>query len=227
MTSLIAAAVFFVGIHLFIAGTRVRDRLVSTLGEGPYLGVFSLLSLVGIVWLSAAWAGADMVPLWGRPAAFVPVSWGLTAVAFLFVVVGLTPPSPTAMGGESALDAEDSVRGILRITRHPFLWGVALWAVTHVIANGDAASLVFFGALAALGLAGPPSIDAKRARTHGERRERFAARSSSLPFAAIASGRNRLVLGELGAWRIALALVVWAAVLYFHGAIFGGAPLAW
>lgn len=226
MLSLSAAALFFVGIHLLIAGTKLRDRLVAALGEGAYMGLFSLLSAGGITWLCMAYADAGMRPLWGRPAAFVPVSWLLMAVAFVAVVLGLTTKSPTAAGGEAVLDSDEPVRGILRITRHPFLWGVALWAVTHVIANGDVASLVFFGAFAVLALAGPPSIDAKRARKHGERWQRFAAASSNLPFAAIAAGRNRLVPGELGLWRIALALAAYALVLSYHSAIFGGAPLA-
>ena len=224
MISLAAAAVFFVGIHLFIAGTRLRDSLVSSIGEIPYLGVFSLLSFAGIWWLSSARSSAGMISLWGSPDAFAPVAYVLMLVAFVMVVVGLTTKSPTAMGGEAELDSEEPVRGILRITRHPFLWGVALWALTHVIANGDLASLIFFGALGGLALAGPASIDAKRARKHGERWERFAAASSNLPFAAIASGRNRLVLGELGLPQTAAALVAYGLVLYFHGSIFGEVP---
>ena len=45
MTTLIAAAAVFLAIHLLIAGTRVRDVISGTIGEGPYLGLFSLASL--------------------------------------------------------------------------------------------------------------------------------------------------------------------------------------
>jgi uncharacterized membrane protein len=106
------------------------------------------------------------------------------------VVIGLTTPSPTVTGGTGALDRDDAVRGILRVTRHPFLCGVALWAALHLILNGDAAALVLFGALLVLALIGPSSIDAKRQRAFGARWERFAAATSILPFAAIAAGRE-------------------------------------
>ena len=225
MISLGAAALFFVGIHLFIAGTSLRDRLVSGIGEGPYMGLFSLMSLAGITWLCMAYASVDYVPLWGLPQALLPVSWVLVAVAFVLVVVGLLTKSPTAAGGESALDDAEPAQGILRITRHPFLIGVALWAITHLLVNGDLASLIFFGALTVLSLAGPASIDAKRARKHGERWQRFAAASSVVPFAAIAGGRNRLALGEIAWWKPVVALAAYAVVLRYHTVIFGGAPL--
>ncbi len=58
MISLLAAACFFVGIHLFISGTPLRDAIVARIGEQPYLGLFSLASLAGIVWLCMAYGNA-------------------------------------------------------------------------------------------------------------------------------------------------------------------------
>jgi uncharacterized membrane protein len=139
----------------------------------------------------------------------------------VLAVVGLTTPSPTATGGSGALERGDAARGILRVTRHPFLFGVALWAAMHLLLNGDGASLVFFAALLALGLIGPPSIDAKRRRAFGERWARFAAQTSIVPFAAIVAGRNRVAAGEIGVWRIAVAVLVAVALLVFHGRLFG------
>jgi uncharacterized membrane protein len=223
MVSLCLAACFFVGIHLFVAGTRLRDRLVSVVGELGYLGLFSLASGLGIVWMSRAYvaAAAETTHLWLLPASLRPFVALSIGVAFLFVVIGLTTPSPTAAGGEGRLAGGDSVAGILRITRHPFLMGVALWAATHLAANGDSASLVLFGALLFLALAGPVSIDRKRARKHGDAWQPFAQTTSIVPFAAIARGRNRLELGEIGLWRPAVAILVYAAALAFHYPVFG------
>lgn len=81
------------------------------------------------------------------------------------------------------------------MTRHPFLTGVGLRALLHLIGDGDLASLVFFGALAIVALAGTVSIDAKRRRAAGAAWERFAAETSIIPFAVIAAGRNRLLAG--------------------------------
>jgi uncharacterized membrane protein len=146
-------------------------------------------------------------------------------VAFEFAVVGLTTPSPTATGGEAVLDSEAPARGVLRVTRHPFLWGVALWGLCHVAVNPDPPSLLFFGALLALALLGPLSIDAKRRRAHGERWERFARVTSNVPFAAILAGRNQLRLAEIGAWRLALGVVLYGGLLAVHAWLFGASPL--
>lgn len=225
MASLVLAGAVFVGIHLFIAGTRLRDRIVAAIGEPPYLGVFSLLSIASLGWLILAYRAAPRLVLWGTPAALRAVAIAFMAVAVALVVIGLTTPSPTATGGAGALDRGDAVRGILRVTRHPFLCGVALWASLHLLVNGDSASLVLFGTLLALAVLGPPSIDAKRQRAFGGRWRRFAEQTSVLPFAAIAAGRNALRLGEIGAWRVAAAIAAYGALLLFHGRLFG-AP-AW
>lgn len=225
MSSLIAAMSFFLGIHLLVAGTRLRDRLVGWIGEGAYQGVFSLASLAGLIWVIRAYSGAPYLELWGQVSALRWPALVVTAVAFLLVVIGLLTPSPTSAGFEKRLEQENAVNGILRITRHPFLWGVALWSGTHLILNGDAAAAVLFGGFLVLSLAGPPSIDAKRARRYGESWQRFADQTSNLPFAAIAAGRNRLVWSELGVPRILAGLIAWFAVLMVHLWAFGRSPL--
>jgi uncharacterized membrane protein len=117
-------------------------------------------------------------------------------------------------------------RGIVRITRHPFLWGVALWALVHVVVNGDLASLVFFGSLLLLALGGTVAIDAKRRRRFGKGWEPFAQTTSSVPFAAILRGKNSIVsaLGEIGIVRPLVALLAYVLIFYIHGRLFG-APL--
>jgi len=225
MTQIFLAAAFFVGIHLLVAGTGLRDRIVGAIGEVPYQGVFSVLSLLGLVWLCWAWAGAPAeAPRWNGSGFRLGVQV-LMLVAFLFVAIGLTTPSPTAAGGERQLASDEPARGILRITRHPFLWGVALWGACHALVNPDPPSLLFFGSLLGLALVGPASIDAKRARKHGERWQSFAAVTSNVPFAAIVSGRNHLALRELGAWRIALGVGLYAVFLALHPLLFGASPL--
>lgn len=224
MISLVLAAAFFVGIHVVISGTTVRDRLAAQLGDHGFRGVFSLLSVVGIVWMGVAYGHAPSINLWGKASSFRPLALGLVLLAFLFIGVGLTTPSPTAVGGEAQLDEPEPARGILRITRHPFLWGVALWAFTHLILNGDAASCVLFGALLALALVGPASIDAKRHRAFGGKWARFTAVTSNVPFAAIIEGRNILRVDEVGLWRIGVGLVAYLLLLFSHRWLFGVSP---
>ena len=151
----------------------------------------------------------------------VSVQIGLQLLAMLLIVPGLTTPNPTSVRQEGALDRPDVVKGMLRITRHPFLWGVAIWAVGHLLVKGDAASILLFGTMLALALFGTASIDAKRRRALGSKWDAFAAQTSNIPFAAIAAGRQRLNVGEIGWWRIVLAVAIWAALLWGHPYLFG------
>lgn len=225
MTNLIAAAAFFVLIHLLVSGTRVRDALTGRIGDGPYMGLFSLTSAAGLVWLGFAFADARSAPdndvLWGVSTGTRHLQLLIQLVAVTFIVVGLTTPNPTSVRQEGALDRPGLVRGMLRVTRHPFLWGVAIWALGHLLVNGDAASLILFGSMLALGLFGTASIDAKRRRKLGTKWDAFAAQTSNVPFLAIAQGRQRLSLGEIGWWRFAVAILVWAALAFGHPWLFG------
>jgi uncharacterized membrane protein len=225
MANLIAAATFFVLIHLLISGTRVRDALTGRIGQGPYMGLFSLASLAGLAWLiyafGSARAAADNTAYWEITPLTRHIQLGLQLLALLLVVPGLTTPNPTSVRQEGALDRPDVVRGMLRITRHPFLWGVAIWAFGHLLVNGDRASLVLFGSLFVLALSGTASIDAKRRRALGAKWDAFAAQTSNLPFGAILTGRQSLKPGEIGWWRIALALAIYGALLFGHPYLFG------
>jgi uncharacterized membrane protein len=226
MQNLIIASAYFLLIHFAVSGTKLRDALVVRLGEGTYRGLFSVASLVGLIWMIYAYRHAPTQLLWTPPPGLRGLAYAVVLVGFLLAVIGLTTPSPTQTGGESRLSAGgDPVRGIVRITRHPFLWGVALWALVHVLMNGDLASLVLFGALLLLALGGPASIDRKRHRLLGERWTSFAQATSSVPFAAVLSGRNSLyaALGEIGIVRPLVALAVFALLFYFHGRFFGPA----
>jgi len=226
MANLIAASAFFLLIHFAISGTRLRDALTARLGEGPYRGAFALASLVGLAWMIYAYRHAPTIELWGVLLGFRRAAYALVFIAFLFAVIGILTPSPTRVGMESKLaSGPEAVRGMVRITRHPFLWGVALWASVHLIINGDAASLVLFGSLLVLALGGTAAIDAKRRRRFAEQWAPFAQLTSNIPFGAILAGRNRLgaALAEIGAWRYLAALVLYGAAFYLHGRV--GPPL--
>lgn len=224
MSSLIAATVFFLLIHFGVSGTRLRDVLVARMGAGLYRGAFALASLVGIVWMSRAYGRAPDIELWGPLAGFHPIAGALVLIAFLYAGIGLATPSPTRVGMESKVaQGAAAVRGIVRITRHPFLWGVGFWAIAHLIVNGDLASVILFGGLLVLALGGTVSIDAKRRRNFGEDWNRFAQATSNVPFAAIAAGRNQFLpaLREIGILRPVIAIVAFAVLMYFHGQLFG------
>lgn len=226
MANLIAASAYFLLIHFAVSGTRLRDVLTARLGEGPYRGAFALASLAGIAWMIYAYRQAPTIVLWGLWLGFRPAAYVLVFIAFLFAVIGLLTASPTRVGMESKLGhGTDAAKGMVRITRHPFLWGVALWAAVHLIVNGDVASVILFGSLLVLALGGTVAIDAKRRRKFAAQWTPFARATSDVPFAAIVGGRNALgpALAEIGAWRVLAAIVLYGVAFYLHGRV--GPPL--
>lgn len=226
MTSLVLAALVFAVIHLGVAGTRLRDRAVAIYGEKAYRGAFSLATVVVLLWLIVAYRRAPYLPTWGMLAPWAPVMVVLMLPAMLLAVIGLATPSPTAVGQERRL--AEPPRGMLRVTRHPFLMGVAVWALLHLVGNGDLASLVFFGCFAVVALLGTTSIDAKRRRLMGEAAWiPFAARTSIVPFAAILAGRNQFSLAEIGIPRALAALLAYGLLLGTHAWLFGVSPWSW
>ena len=222
MLSLVLAAIFFAGIHLGIAGTTVRDRAVAGLGNNGYRVAFSLASVIGLAWLVTAYNRAPYIETWGMLEWWKPFAIVLMLPASLLVFIGLTTPNPTSVAQEGRL--AQPAQGIVRITRHPFLTGAALWALVHLVGNGDIASLIFFATWAIVALAGTLSIDRKRRRLSGAAWEPFAAQTSIVPFAAVMAGRNRFNPGEIGAWRWGLALIAYALMLGGHAPVIGISP---
>jgi uncharacterized membrane protein len=220
--SLLLAAIFFAGIHLGVAGTTIRDRAIAALGQSGYRVAFSIATVVGLTWLVMAYNRAPYAVTWGMLEWWKPFAIILMLPASLLVVIGLTTPNPTAVAQENRL--AQPPQGIVRVTRHPFLTGVGLWALVHLIGNGEVASLVFFAVWAVVALAGTVSIDRKRRRLLGEAWEPFAAQTSIVPFAAIVAGRNRFSPGEIGVWRWGAAVIVYVLMLAGHADVVGVSP---
>ncbi len=223
MISLALASLAFIGIHLGVSGTTARDALVGRVGLRGYMVGFSVASVGAMAWLCASYASSPWVVTWGMVEWWKPFAIALMLPAFLLVVVGLTTPNPTSVGMEKLAEAEP--RGVVRITRHPFLVGVALWATVHLVGNGDMGSTLFFGALLVVAAAGTVSIDAKRRRTLGEAGwGAFARATSIVPFAAVLAGRQRVAWSEIGTWRLVAGVLAYALMLGGHRHIVGVSP---
>jgi uncharacterized membrane protein len=199
---------------------------MDTLRSIPqYLRVYKLIALVAFAWLIAAYRGAPTRIIRIAPEAVKSVVLPVVLLAFFLVVAGVTTPNPTVVGAAQLFDRIDLLRGILRVTRNSFLWGVGLWGLCHVVSTGDLAGMLMFGSIGALGLIGAPLLDAKKAARHGAKWREFAAATSSVPFLAIVQRRQQLVLAEIGWWRFTLATLLFLAAIYAHRWAFGVSPL--
>jgi len=215
--TLIVATLVFLGIHV-VPSTPLRRLAAGAIGESAYLGLFSLCSLAGLAWMSVAYGRAPFEGLWAG-LRWVPLA--LVPPAFVLLACGLLSRNPTLPGQGGALKGKEPARGILRVTRHPVMWGIILWAAAHLLAIGSLQAVIFFGGLLLLAAAGTTLQDARKASQLGEDWRRFSAATSNLPFLAIAQGRNRLDWREIGAWRPAAGLAAFAVVLLLHGWLFG------
>lgn len=226
MTELLLAALFLPVSHFGISSTRLRDVLVGKLGEQPYLGLYSLITAAAFYWLVRGYRHAPTEILWVAPAPLRLLAIAIVVLGLALAIVGILTPNPTTVGAQALFDRPGIASGIVRITRNPFLWGVGLWAIGHLLVAGDVASVLMFLSVGSLGLVGAPLLDAKKARQHPQGWRRFAAETSSVPFLAVVQGRQRLALGELSPWRVAVALAIVAAFFAAHRAVFGVSPLA-
>jgi uncharacterized membrane protein len=134
MSHLILGVAVFIGAHLIPSVPSLRGRLQKRVGANAYRGLFALVSLIGFVLLVVGMGQAPTVVLRNPPvwASSVPV-FGMPVALILFVAAFM----PT---------------NLKRVTRHPMLWGVTIWAAVHLLANGDLASLILFGSFGAFSL---------------------------------------------------------------------------
>jgi uncharacterized membrane protein len=216
--NLVAATVAFLLTH-FASSTPLRARLVAAMGEWPYRGLYSLVAFLTIAWMIFAYAGAPREPLWSGwrelPSLVMPLAFVLIACGYW--------RNPTMVGADKLLRSAEPARGVIRITRHPIMWGIMLWALAHIAARGDMRALVFFGGFLVLAAVGTVLMDARK-RSNPDW-PRFAAVTSHVPFVAIARRRNRIVWREIGWLRPAIGIALYVAVLFAHPWLSGGARI--
>jgi uncharacterized membrane protein len=215
---------FFILMHVGLSATGLRGVAVRAIGEGPYRGLFSLASVASLAWLVFAFGAARVdpsnTPLWSPPDFFRHIAHLIITLGLTLAVGSFLTPAPTLAGFEGGLNKPEPAKGFLRISRHPFLWGVALWGFGHLLFNPEPVSIMLFGGLAFMVLFGTRSIDRKSAARNPEGWAPFAAATSNIPFAAIGQGRNKFAVGEMVAPLI-VGLAVAGSVGYFHAQLFG------
>lgn len=224
MELLIAGCLSFLAIHLGISGTPLRAVLHNALGESPYLGVYSLLSFGS---LGLMIYGYGQLPhtdyLWLPSVAAYKVSKVLMLLSLVTIVMGTLVKNPTAVMSEQALDNE--VSGMLKITRHPLQWGILLFACAHLLANGDTASIFFFGTFSLLSFFGMLSMDQRRRRETDPKWRAFMEKTSMVPFAALVSGRLQFTLGDINWMGLIAGCALYASIYWLHDLVSGGISL--
>jgi uncharacterized membrane protein len=220
LTLIVVFSLLFMLTHIGLSHGAIRQGLVGKLGQWPFRGLYSLVSFgtlgpAAVIW----WQNRHLGPvLWELP--FWPeriLAAVLVFFALFLLFQSLATPSPSSMA-----PAKDTVRGVLRITRHPMNMAFALWGLAHLLANGAVGDVAFFGSFVVVGVLGAYHMDARLKNTKGESFARFCRETSVLPFGAIVTGRNRLVVSELAFPLALIAAVVFVVLTMFHSRFFGG-----
>jgi uncharacterized membrane protein len=222
-----AALGAFFASHIVPARPPVRRFFTRRLGEKTYTALYSAVSLAVLFWLIVAADRAPQERLWD----FEP--WQLWVpniampLACLLIAFGAAAPSPFSIAGRDSSSFDPERPDIAGVTRHPLLWAITLWAAAHTVPNGDLAHVMLFGLFAAFGIAGMFILDARKRREWGQDLwRRRAARTSIIPFAAVAAGDFRFGrLHRQHVVRTLAALALYLVLLMSHHAIIGVSPL--
>jgi len=223
MTELLLACIAFVGTH-FLLSHPLRAPLVGKLGEGAFLGVYSLIALVTLLWIAYAFymapKGAMLWNGWGD------ILWVVATVLMLLASIlfigshkgNPAEPSP----GKPSKHLDRPADGVFAITRHPMMWSFALWGVAHIMVMPTPANIVLAASIIVLALGGSYGQDCKKEKLLGDAWSAWEARTSYIPFARQLSGS--------ASWRDALpsrrilliGIILWLVATLAHGNIGAG-----
>ncbi len=223
MNTLILALIAFIGTH-FLLSHPLRTPLVSRMGEGVFQGLYSVVAFGTFYGVYIAFTAAE------RGVGWWPVDdviWGIASALMLvgsILFAGSFVRNPAmAMPGAGAA-ARAAPHGVFRITRHPMMWGFALWAIVHILVAPYAASIVLCLGIMILALGGSAGQDVKKARLMGADWVGWQARTSFIPFGLQFSGKARWTTAWPGRTVVLLGLVIWLGASYLHPML--GGPIA-
>ena len=135
MAILILGILIFLGAHTFTSFRDTRADAIGRLGVNGYKSLYALVSIVGfvlIVWGFSDYRSHGLIPLWYPPMGMRHLT--ILLMWFAFVSLACMNPAPSR------------IRGWLR---HPMLVAVKIWALAHLLANGDLGGVILFGSFLA------------------------------------------------------------------------------
>ena len=217
---LVAALLAFGLSHALPVRPATRARLVNRLGQRGFTAAYSALSLAMLGWVVVAVGRAPRVPLWDWAPWQAALPFGAMAVACLLLSFGAARPNPFSFGGRDDAAFNPARAGVVRWLRHPLLAALALWALAHLVANGELAHVIVFGLFAGFAVLGMAIIDRRRRREAGQGWHALRARLRAAPWLQPPLSWPGALL------RAGLAAVLYAALLHGH-VWFAGVHPAW
>ncbi len=175
---LFLSAIAFVATH-FLLSHPLRRPLIRSLGVGPFQGIYSLVALVTFAAMIHFYRVIGREPpLWVPGDALWLVASLLMWLASI-LLAGSFFRNPALVGARGPAGGPT---GVFRITRHPMMWSLALWAIVHLTIVATPKSLVLDGAILILALGGAAGQDAKNADQMGDDWHDWTAQTAFVPF---------------------------------------------
>jgi uncharacterized membrane protein len=218
MTNLILSAALFVGTH-FLMSHPLRAPLVGRIGERGFQIAYSVVALATFILMVQAYQATPAeAPRWAVGDAIWALSTAMVLVAsILFVGSLIGNPALAAPGAVKAAAAP--ARGVFAVTRHPMMWGFALWAVAHVLVVPTMAQMILCSALILLAIGGSRGQDSKKARLMGPAWQDWQSRTAFVPFSGQLSGRLSWADAMPRPHALFGGIVVWVAATWAHEAL--------
>ena len=215
---IVVLLLLFASSHMLLSSRRIRTRLVARLGDQRFQVVYSFVALVFFLpllyyYFTHLHAGPL---LWSVPDSdaveFVLVL--ANVVGFVLAVAGVMTPSPASLTGTPS----DHPTGVHRITRHAVFMGMGIWALAHLVSNGYASDVAFFGGIVVFVLVGSWHQDRRKLAEGDPRFERFHAATSFIPFTGRDAMRGLMELPPLAA---IIGVIIALVARYLHPSIGG------
>ena len=206
LASLLAASIAFVGTH-FALSHPLRAPLVRAVGERGFLPLYSLVALATFAWMVLAFRAAPPADLPGSGEIGWIVATVLTLPA-LALFLGSLRGNPAFPNPGAPKPITATPRGVYAVTRHPMMWGFALWVLSHIVLWWSWRTVIVAGAILFLALVGAHLQDRKKAALLGEGWNGWAAQTSYWPRWGRLLGAGALL------WLLAIAL--WLLVTWAH-----------
>ena len=167
LVSLLAASIAFIGTH-FALSHPLRRPIVGMVGEAPFLGIYSLVAFATFAWMVLAFRAA---PAGDLGAATGEIGWviaTLLTLPALVLFLGSLRGNPALPNPGKPKPIERAPSGVFAVTRHPMMWGFALWAIAHIVLWWSTRTLIVAGAVLFLALVGAHMQDRKKRALMGD-----------------------------------------------------------
>lgn len=218
VVNLALTSALFVGTH-FLMSHPLRAPLVARIGERGFQVAYSIVALATFVLMVRAYQAMPAeVALWVAGDGLWAVASVLMLVGSILLIGSLIGNPAMAMPGADRAAAAPA-RGVFAITRHPMMWGFALWALVHILVVPTPGQIVLAGSLAVLALVGSRLQDGKKARLMGAAWQGWQARTAFIPFAGQVSGRLSWADAMPRPHALFGGIAVWLIATWAHGAL--------